>query len=158
MQEKSDFELKSYYESILGRDISNTTWWRVKQILKAQHLEVESNTLKTLAHIKKQCKKTVFTPIAFTAIYNKVTDLVQKKPVYSGKDIDFIIRNRLQINPHRSTIFRWFQDNLQEGFSLKKSYRSADLLPVFLSAYIYQFEREHRRLKGKQKRPRLQVH
>ncbi|PHJ55783.1 hypothetical protein VF14_31815 [Nostoc linckia z18] len=120
---------KKYYESCLGRKISDRTWARDKARIKAFDLTLSKENLKKFADLKTQSKKFGL-PIDQVLNYFFNTT---NTPDTLGINIYSAVLKITENKPHPCTIRRWFP----QGYQLERKYTSQEVDQIYLHALIY---------------------
>lgn len=131
-------KLREVYERIIGKSISDITWYRVVASLKQYFsLEIESiqaqSIVETYAGIKRKCPAFSFRTSDFSARWQAFKHFYDATEVeYTGQQFLVALADYLKINLEavpRSTRYYWFS---QAGLSYnaKKCYQSKDLALV----------------------------
>lgn len=130
--------LKEAYERIIGKGISDITWYRVVASLKQYFsLEIESiqaqSIVETYAGMKRKCPAFSFRTSNFSSRWQAFKHFYDAEEVqYTGQQFLIALADYLKINLDdvpRSTRYYWFsQANL--SYKSLQSYQSKDLALV----------------------------
>lgn len=135
-------ESRIVYETLVGKRVSDTHWWRVKKCMNACELPLTKYGFDLYLALKKT------SPRYFTQ-YHKVKGLINKQiePLLgeglSGEEFLDVLK-KVNINPHQSTISRWFRS--VGGFKATGFYNKASLLPIVVAALIYKAKTQSNQL------------
>lgn len=132
--------LKQVYEEYLGNTVSPATWYRIKEALRDNELEVTSDSLKLAASLKTTFRTSKL-PLSRLLHGYLATTTLRGTKTYKGSEV---FRELQKIAGYRCanvTIIRWFRDIPKDadGFRFHQSryYTARELHPVFLRAYAY---------------------
>ena len=132
--------LKRVYEDYLGSNVSLATWYRIKQALRDNNLEVTLDSLKLIASLKLSFKDSKLPLTPLLSGYLKTTNLKNMK-TYKGSDVFAELKHIAGLKCSSVTIIRWFRDVAKDGqgfrFNQERYYTAQELHPVYLRAYVY---------------------
>jgi hypothetical protein len=131
-------DFRDIYQSILGRSISDSQWWRVRSAFKLAQLPITEENVRTFAILKRSSPRLKIAVSDLIEINTQINSYVIKAVTFKGCEIERIIYQDWKINPHQTTFCRWFSDI--GGFNQHKSYRAADVAHVFICARVYLFK------------------
>lgn len=133
MLETTDF--RGIYQGVLGRNISDSQWWRVRRAFFASHLPITEENMRTFAALKRSSPRFRISVKDLIEINTQINSYVNKAVTFKGCEIEQIIYQDWKINPHQTTFCRWFSDI--GGFNRHKSYRAVDVAHVLICARVY---------------------
>lgn len=130
------------YETLVGKRVCDTHWWRVKKVMKNCELPLTKYGFNLYLSLKKT------SPRYFTQ-YHKVKGLIaQKIEPLLGEGLsgdEFLkILEKVNIHPHQSTVSRWFKGI--GGFKASGFYSKTSLLPIVAIALIYKAKTQNNQL------------
>jgi hypothetical protein len=126
-------EVRFFYESVLGRRISDVQWWRVKKSFIQQGLALTTENLKWVGEFKKVLPHANLSH-GILAAYTNAQKLIGSKELIQGEFLTELF-NQQGVRIHPSTISRWFRP--LGGFRKSKFYPADKLQPIILAALIY---------------------
>jgi hypothetical protein len=130
------------YETLVGKRVCDTHWWRVKKVMENCELPLTKYGFNLYLSLKKT------SPRYFTQ-YHKVKGLISQKiePLLgeglSGDEFLKVLE-KVNIHPHQSTVSRWFKGI--GGFKASGFYSKASLLPIVAIALIYKAKTQNNQL------------
>ena len=127
--------LRVVYERVLGKRVSDVTWYHNRQLLEKNGFQCNSENIRFLAQIRKAGFRSNVSAIAVMKQYVKAQELLNKSnKLLSGLEIrQYLIDNG--IKPHQSTVSAWFKD--VGGYRRSQLYNPKDLVMLFTKAFIY---------------------
>lgn len=132
--------LKQVYEEYLGVTVSPATWYRIKEALRDNELEVSSDSLKLAASLKTTFRASKLPLSRLLHGYLTATSL-QGAKTYKGSEVFRELQKIAGYRCSNVTIIRWFRDIPKDAngfrFNQSRSYSAKELHPVFLRAYAY---------------------
>lgn len=131
----SQENLRNIYERVLGKRVSDVTWYKNRQLLEQNGFQCNSENIRFLALIKKAGFRSNVSAIVVIKQYNKAQELLSKtNKLLSGKEIKQYL-NDYGITPHQSTVSAWFKE--LGGYRRSQLYNPKDLVMLFTKAFIY---------------------
>jgi hypothetical protein len=123
-------DLREIYESILGKRVSDVSWYQNRRML-----EQNAENVKFLARIKKAGLRANVSVIAIMQQYVKARELLSRtnEPLSGLKIKEYLAE--YGIKPHQSTISAWFRDI--GGYRRRQLYQPQSLVMLFTKAFIY---------------------
>lgn len=128
-----DSEPRMAYEMHLGKRVSDSHWSHVKNRLISQGLTVDNDTVVFYARISQIIPRSCGIAKALQA-YNRAERLLLAPHKITGLEVLDIFA-REGINPHPSTVTRWFKD--AGGFRRNRKYLPEKLVPVLARAFVF---------------------
>ncbi len=133
---ESNSDARLAYELHLGKRVSDNHWYKVKRNLEDGGFEVTADTAVFYAKLKQHLPRTSVGTLEVFKHYQKAEKLLaESASKITGIKILEILSNQ-GINPHASTISRWFKP--LGGFRKTRLYFPEKLTPVLTAAFIYQ--------------------
>jgi hypothetical protein len=121
---------KKQFEKFLTHKISDSTWYRVKALMKVHHLPVNKSNLEVVAVLKNESTRHRIPLETSLSYYLKSANIEAK---ITGKALYQYLQILTNYTPHRTTIVRWF-----DGFyNPDKTYQTSELSKILLSAFLY---------------------
>jgi hypothetical protein len=136
MLETTDF--RRIYQGVLGRNISDSQWWRIRRMFMRSHLPITEENMRTFALLKRSSPRLKIAIKNLIEINAQINCYVNKAVTFKGYEIERIIYQDWGVKAHQTTFCRWFRDI--GGFNQHKSYRAADVAHVFICARVYLFK------------------
>lgn len=127
---------RTAYELFLGGRTTNNHWYSVCRTLRENGFEVDDKTVVFYAKLRQVIPRSSVGVLKIFEHYQKAEKLLaDSASKVKGSDILDILA-REGINPHPSTISRWFRT--LGGFRKTRLYYPEKLTPVLTAAFIYQ--------------------
>jgi hypothetical protein len=126
-------EARLFYESALGKRISDVQWWRLRTALNKQGIALTQSNLKWIAEIKKVLPHASLESGLLIAFSNAEKLLGDTKEVQGEFFLQQLQKAGIYIHP--STLSRWFKP--LGGFRKKRFYPTEKLHSISISAYIH---------------------
>ena len=127
-------EARLEYELTFGRCTDNH-WRNVQKILQKNQMEVTPKNVRFFAEIRKVIPRCAIGVDGILTCYSKADKLLnQTSRNIKGMEVLKLLSD-YGINPHQSTITRWFRH--LGGYKRDKEYSPEDLKTIFTNAFIY---------------------
>jgi hypothetical protein len=140
MEHITDKEARLLFELTLGKEVSNSYWWKVKSAFRKFSVDFSRENITCIAKAKRITIRPKVSPYTLIAAYLRAVEAVNKTHCYTGKEVKRHLKN-LGITPHQTTLNRWFNASVG-AFSQYREYPSIDLISVFLSAFLYKLKQQ----------------
>lgn len=132
-------EARSLFEEVLGKRISDASWYRLKPVFGDNFPLIKQNVT-WLAEIKKQLPKCDLRLVPVVNSVKVANELIAgKESKISGKEL-LELFDQHQITIHPNTLTKWFKP--LNGFRQTRVYELKELYPVILAAHTYKLRRE----------------
>lgn len=132
--------LKQVYEEYLGHAVSPATWYRIKEALRDNALDITTDSLKLAASLKTTFRASKLPLTQLLEGYLKTSNL-QHNTTYKGADVFTELKKIAGFKCSNVTIIRWFRDIPKDvrgfRFNQLRYYTARELHPVYLRAYAY---------------------
>lgn len=132
--------LKQVYEEYLGHSISPATWYRIKEALRNNGLDITTDSLKLAASLKTTFRASKLPLSQLLEGYLKTSNL-QHNTTYKGADVFTELKKIAGFKCSNVTIIRWFRDIPKDvrgfRFNQLRHYTARELHPIYLRAYAY---------------------
>ena len=127
-------EARLAYELVTGR-ISDSHWFRVKQLLKRQGLEPTSTNALFLAELRKLIPRSAVGVSGLLESYKKADEFLNKsRRSYKGSEI-LAVLNQYGVKPHQTTVSRWFKP--LGGYRKDREYSPDKIKNLLIQAFLY---------------------
>jgi hypothetical protein len=138
----SNPDAKKYFELHFGSRISDSSWYRLKRVLRDCRMEITLDNLQTVAKLKLDKQYTQLSLKQLINCYVQAQELTKEKVIIKG-DVAFKeLQKRTKNKPHRTTIIRWFQNSVKpidgKFFDKNRNYQADELVKVFAFALMYE--------------------
>jgi hypothetical protein len=138
----SNPDAKKYFELHFGSRISDSSWYRLKRVLRDCRMEITLDNLQTVAKLKLDKQYTQLSLKQLINCYVQAQELTKDKVILKG-DVAFKeLQKRTKNKPHRTTIIRWFQNSVKpidgKFFDKNRNYQAEELVKVFAFALMYE--------------------
>jgi hypothetical protein len=138
----SNPDAKKYFELHFGSRISDSSWYRLKRVLRNCRMEITLDNLQTVAKLKLDKQYTQLSLKQLINCYVQAQELTKDKVILKG-DVAFKeLQKRTKNKPHRTTIIRWFQNSVKpidgKFFDKNRNYQAEELVKVFAFALMYE--------------------
>jgi hypothetical protein len=138
----SNPDAKKYFELHFGSRISDSSWYRLKRVLRNCRMEITLDNLQTVAKLKLDKQYTQLSLKQLINCYVQAQELTKDKVIIKG-DVAFKeLQKRTKNKPHRTTIIRWFQNSVKpidgKFFDKNRNYQAEELVKVFAFALMYE--------------------
>ena len=148
-----NLRLKAFFERSLDVEtISLATWYRIKEAMKQNDLNIEKEDLKLVASIKKSFKGSNIPLAELIRGYLESTIHLRKSNGFRGDVVFLELKSITGHNCANTTITRWFKnikaDENGHKFSAERIYKAVELYPIYLRAYSYKSKYSNRRKKA----------
>ncbi|BAZ36883.1 hypothetical protein NIES4101_28030 (plasmid) [Calothrix sp. NIES-4101] len=138
----SNPDAKKYFELHFGSQISDSSWYRLKRVLRDCQMEITLENLETVANLKLAKQYTQLSLKQLINCYVQAQRLVKEQVIIKGDTVFKELQKRTKNKPHRTTIIRWFQNSVKpingKFFDKNRSYQAEELVKVFASALMYE--------------------
>ncbi len=132
-------EARELFEKILGKRISDASWYRLKPIF-GDDFPLTKQNVEWLAEIKKQLPKCDLRLVPIVLSVKQTRELIDsQKSEISGKGLLELFKQH-QIVIHPNTLTKWFRP--LNGFRKTRTYSLKELYPVILAAHTYKLRKE----------------
>lgn len=139
MKKLDQKEARSLFEEVLGKRISDASWYRLKPVFGDNFPLIKQNVT-WLAEIKKQLPKCDLRLVPVVNSVKVANELIAgKESKISGKEL-LELFDQHQITIHPNTLTKWFKP--LNGFRQTRVYELKELYPVILAAHTYKLRRE----------------
>ncbi|MBF2067252.1 MAG: hypothetical protein IGS39_22975 [Calothrix sp. C42_A2020_038] len=139
MKKLDQKEARSLFEEVLGKRISDASWYRLKPVFGDNFPLIKQNVV-WLAEIKKQLPKCDLRLVPVVNSVKVANELIAgKESKISGKEL-LELFDQHQITIHPNTLTKWFRP--LNGFRKTRVYELKELYPVILAAHTYKIRRE----------------
>lgn len=132
--------LKQTYEEYLGYSVSPATWYRIKEALRDNALDITADSLKLAASLKTTFRASKLPLSQLLEGYLKTTNL-HNNTTYKGADVFIELKKIAGFKCSHVTIIRWFRDIQKDvrgfRFNQLRYYTARELHPIYLRAYAY---------------------
>ncbi|NMG11239.1 hypothetical protein [Brasilonema sp. UFV-L1] len=132
--------LRKHYQSLIGHQVSDSHWSRVKKAFDKSFMPFTKENLSAFVNFRKSLGRVKIPLTSYLVILSKVSQISYKNETLTGKEIWDLISN---FDVPKSTKYRWCLDGLGEGFSIIKSYECEQVLNVMLKAYAYSYRKQN---------------
>lgn len=130
-----DKDARLAYELTRGGRCSDNHWYRIRQLLSRNNLEVNIKNAQFIAELRKVIPRSSVGVVVVLQCYQKAEELLAKT-TQSVKGSDVLeILSQYDVTPHQSTISRWFQSI--GGYRRNRLYTPEQLKNIFTSAFLY---------------------
>jgi hypothetical protein len=139
MRKLDQKEARELFEEVLGRRISDASWYRLKPIFGDDFPLIKQNVT-WLAEIKKQLPKCDLRLVPVVNSVKVANQLIaSQESEISGKELlELFDQNEISIHPN--TLTKWFKP--LNGFRQTRIYMLKELYPVILAAHTYKLRKE----------------
>jgi hypothetical protein len=138
----SNPDAKKYFELHFGSRISDSSWYRLKRVLRDCRMEITLENLQTVASLKLDKQYTQLSLRQLINCYVQAQKLAKEKVIIKGNIAYQELQNRTKNKPHRTTIIRWFQNSVKpingKFFDKNRNYQAEELVKVFALALMYE--------------------
>ncbi|MBW4572424.1 MAG: hypothetical protein KME31_31895 [Tolypothrix carrinoi HA7290-LM1] len=132
-------EAREVFESVLGKRISDASWYRLKPVFGDDFPFTKQN-IKWLAEIKKQLPKCNLRIVPIVNSVREANNLIANQASQiSGKQL-LELFEQYNITIHANTLTKWFKP--LNGFRQTRIYSLKELYPVILAAHTYKLRQE----------------
>lgn len=139
MKKLDQKEARNLFEEVLGKRISDASWYRLKPVFGDNFPLIKQNVT-WLAEIKKQLPKCDLRLVPVVNSVKVANELIAgKESKISGKEL-LELFDQHQITIHPNTLTKWFKP--LNGFRQTRVYELKELYPVILAAHTYKLRRE----------------
>ena len=139
MKQLDQKEARNLFEEVLGRRISDASWYRLKPVFGDNFPLIKQNVT-WLAEIKKQLPKCDLRLVPVVNSVKVANELIaNKNSEISGKEL-LELFDQHQITIHPNTLTKWFKP--LHGFRKTRVYELKELYPVILAAHTYKLRKE----------------
>lgn len=139
--------LKQVYEEYLGHTVSPATWYRIKEALRDNDLDITSDSLKLVASLKTTFRASKLPLSQLLEGYLRTSNL-QGNTTYKGSDVLRELKAIAGFRCSNVTIIRWFRNIPKDArgfrFNQLRHYTAKQLHPIYLRAYAYQHKYANR--------------
>lgn len=127
-------EARLAYELLIGR-VSDSHWFRVRQLLKQQNLELTPKNVQFFAELKKLMPRSALGVVGLIESYRKADELLSKSNRnYKGAEILGILQ-QYGVKPHQTTVSRWFRPI--GGYRKEREYSPDKVKNLLIQAFLY---------------------
>jgi hypothetical protein len=123
---------RTIYETMIGQRVSDVHWWRTRRDMNTAELPFTKKGFELFIALKNTSPR-------YFSQYHKIKAQVSRIETTIGDGCtgeQFInLLNRLEINPNKGTISRWFRP--AGGYKSKAFYAKQVLIPICAVALIY---------------------
>lgn len=137
MKTNNDKRYRELFEKRYGQRISDSTWYRLKKTFDDSFPMTNKNVI-WLADIKKQIPHLNFRFMNVVSAVKESQKFLKDKSQISGSELLELFGSQ-GVRVHENTLTKWFKP--VHGFSRKRLYNSADLIPVVLAVFLYRLRR-----------------
>ncbi|BDA76519.1 hypothetical protein CAL7716_106850 (plasmid) [Calothrix sp. PCC 7716] len=139
MKKLEQKEARELFEEVLGKRISDASWYRLKPIFGDDFPLIKQNVT-WLAEVKKQLPKCDLRLVPIVNSVKVANQLIAgKESEISGKELLELFEQH-QITIHPNTLTKWFKP--LNGFRKTRVYELKELYPVILAAHTYKLRKE----------------
>jgi hypothetical protein len=139
MRKLEQKEARELFEEVLGKRISDATWYRMKPIFGDDFPLIKQN-VSWLAEVKKQLPKCDMRLIPIVNSVRIANQIIEgKESQISGKEL-LELFDQHQIKIHANTLTKWFRPLM--GFRKTRIYLLKELYPIILAAHSYKLRKE----------------
>jgi hypothetical protein len=135
--------LKFEYETLTGQKISIATWYRVKNAITENKLEVNLDTIRLVASIKNSVTKSKIDLNNVINIYITISNF-EPNAKFKGSNVFRDIQKITQNKCSNRTILRWFssvpKDSKGYRFNSDRFYSPKELQSVFIKACSFKIK------------------
>lgn len=132
-------EAREVFEEVLGKRISDASWYRLKPIFGNDFPLIKQNVV-WLAEIKKQLPKCNLRIVPIVNSVREANNLIANQASeISGKQL-LELFEEYNITIHPNTLTKWFKP--LNGFRQTRIYSLKELYPVILAAHTYKLRQE----------------
>ena len=138
-------ELKDFYESKLGKPISDSSWYRVCDCLRGTCGEVTKENLEVYAKMRKACARLPIELSEFIQIWQSVQTLRNSnEEAITGSQFRKMLTQNIPSRIPDITFYRWF---IRAGLNFRKrnEYTPEQLIPVTVSAWCWYLRKSKER-------------
>lgn len=129
--------LKDFYESKLGKKISDSSWYRIQDCLRGTCGEVTLENLETYATMRKACQRLPIELSEFTQVWQEVETIRNsKEELIVGSKFRKILSQKIPSSIPDITFYRWFY-RAGLNFRKREEYTPSSLVPVVVSAFCW---------------------
>lgn len=123
------------YEVARGSRCSDNHWYNTRKLLARHGLEVNKENVQFFAELRKSIPRSAIGIEGLLDCYKKADEILSNSTQsLKGYRILEILR-QYGVNPHQSTISRWFQP--LGGYRRNREYPPQKLKGLFSAAFIY---------------------
>lgn len=139
MKKLDQKEARNLFEEVLGKRISDASWYRLKPVFGDNFPLIKQNVT-WLAEIKKQLPKCDLRLVPVVNSVKVANELIaNQNSEISGKELLELFEEH-NITIHPNTLTKWFKP--LNGFRKTRVYELKELYPVILAAHTYKLRRE----------------
>lgn len=139
MRKLDQKEARELFESVLGKRISDASWYRLKPIFGNNFPLVKQNVV-WLAEVKKQLPKCDLRLVPIVNSVKSANELIANQTSeISGKQLLKLFEEH-NITIHANTLTKWFKP--LNGFRQTRIYLLEELYPIILAAHTYKLRKE----------------
>jgi hypothetical protein len=139
MRKLDQKEARNLFEEVLGKRISDASWYRLKPVFCDDFPLIKQN-VSWLAEVKKQLPKCDLRLVPVVNSVKAANQLIaSQESEISGKELlELFEQNEISIHPN--TLTKWFKP--LNGFRKTRIYMLKELYPVILAAHTYKLRKE----------------
>lgn len=129
--------LKDFYESKLGKPISDSSWYRVCDCLRGACGEITRENLEMYATLRRACARLPIQLSEFIQIWQEVQTLKNSnEEAIIGSQFRKTLTKNIPSRIPDITFYRWF---IRAGLNFRKrnEYTPSQLIPVTVSAWCW---------------------
>ena len=137
--------LKDFYESKLGKQISDSSWYRVCDCLRGACGEITRENLEMYATLRRACARLPIQLSEFIQIWEEVQTLKKSdSEVIVGSQFRKMLTKNIPSRIPDITFYRWF---IRAGLNFRKrnEYTPSQLIPVTVSAWCWYLRKSKER-------------
>ncbi|OKH30119.1 hypothetical protein NIES2101_42705 [Calothrix sp. HK-06] len=139
MKKLEQKEARELFEEVLGKRISDASWYRLKPVF-GDDFPLTKQNVTWLAEVKKQLPKCDLRLIPIVNSVKVANQLIAgKESEISGKELLELFEQH-QITIHPNTLTKWFKP--LNGFRKTRVYELKELYSVILAAHTYKLRKE----------------
>lgn len=134
--------LKNYYEKELGKEVSDSSWYRVMASIRACGDEVNKDSVLYYAQLKKV---NTHLPIELTS-YREIIDMSKKvlnQADFSGRDFENFLRSYIPYAIPKPSLYRFFH-KAGVHYSKQRTYQASVLVPVLVNACVWALKQKRK--------------
>lgn len=139
MRKLDQKEARELFEQVLGKRISDASWYRLKPVFGDNFPLIKQNVV-WLAEVKKQLPKCDLRLVPIVNSVKSANELIAtQSSEISGKQLLELFK-QYNITIHANTLTKWFKP--LNGFRQTRIYLLKELYPIILAAHTYKLRKE----------------
>jgi hypothetical protein len=130
-----------YYESVIGKRVTDHKWWTVRRHLKKMNLNVTENNLMIYFNVLQLFNNRIDGLVTNYDLIVQYGTPIKNASLWTGKQFKEYLKNLELLPQNLSTFTRWFDD--LGGYASKQQYDYRQLFLILAKAVIYKSKKEN---------------